>query len=127
VQVRTFSFLRELASSDGVMLRVIGGCMEPLIGGGEDVLVRRRRLYLPGDIIVFRTDAGSLAAHRVLGYRPGGGRGALVTKGDHCERHDGPVRADAIVGAIQGVRIPLRARLMALAHFARIAVGILSA
>lgn len=112
-----FRFLRELASEERVTLRVRGDCMEPDIAAGEAVTVRRRRLYLPGDVIVFCTPAGDLAAHRVLGYR---GRG-LVTQGDHCEVHDAPVARAAIVGAVEGLRVPLRERAAALARFARIA------
>src|SRR4051794_22013450 len=87
MDANAFRFLRELARDERVTLRVRGDCMEPGIAAGDSVTVRRRRLYLPGDVIVFRTPAGDLAAHRVLGYRGG----ALVTQGDHCTLHDAPV------------------------------------
>jgi signal peptidase I len=111
-----FRFLRELARDERVTLRVRGDCMEPGLAPGDAITVRRRRLYLPGDVIVFRTPAGDLAAHRVLGYR---GR-RLVTQGDRCTLHDAPVARDAIVGAVEGLRIPLRERAAALARFTRI-------
>jgi hypothetical protein len=116
MHTNSFRFLRELARDERVTLRVRGDCMEPGIAAGASVTVRRRRLYLPGDVIVFRTPAGDLAAHRVLGYR---GR-ALVTQGDHCTLHDAPVTREAIVGAVEGLRIPLRDRAAALARFTRI-------
>lgn len=115
MDLRAFAFLRDLARS-GVPLRVRGGCMEPLIRSGEEVLVRRRRIYLPGDVIVFRTRAGDLAAHRILGYRWAG----LVTQGDHCAEHDAPVGREAVVGAVEAIAVPLAARIAALGRLARI-------
>src|SRR6476661_8888754 len=88
--------LSGFAADGGVQLTIRGSCMSPLINDGASVLVRSRRRYLPGDVIVFRTPAGDLAAHRLLGWRPAG----LVTKGDHCSIHDAPVQRDAIVGAV---------------------------
>ena len=112
---RAFDFLVDLARA-GVPVRVRGGCMEPLICAGEEVMVRRRRVYLPGDVVVFRTRAGDLAAHRVLGYRPSG----LVTQGDHCAEHDAPVGRGAVVGAVEGIAVSIGARVAAVARLARI-------
>src|ERR1051325_8010375 len=106
MDARAFAFLRELAASERVPVRVRGDCMEPLIAAGAEVSVRRRALYLPGDVIVFRTNAGDLAAHRVLGYR---GKG-LVTAGDHCSSHDAPVARAAIVGAVEALSVGGAAR-----------------
>ena len=117
VNPAAFRFLRELASEERVTLRLRGDCMAPGLVDGEVVTVRRRRVYLPGDVIVFRTPAGDLAAHRVLGYR---GRGVL-TRGDHCAIHDSPVAREAIVGAVEGLRVKLRDRARALARFSTIA------
>lgn len=91
--------------------------MAPLLDDGSMVQVRARRFYFPGDVLVFRTNAGDLAAHRILGWRPA----AFVTKGDGCEIHDAPVRQESIVGAVE-VDVRLRERARALSHFARIVV-----
>jgi hypothetical protein len=91
--------------------------MEPLLRSDEEVQVRARRVYLPGDVIVFRTRAGELAAHRVLGWRPAG----LVTKGDHCQEHDAPVARTEIVGAVD-VPVAVVERLRAVGAFFRIAL-----
>ena len=115
MDARAFLFLRDLARA-GVPVRVRGGCMEPLIRAGQEVLVRRRRVYLPGDVIVFRTRAGDLAAHRVLGWRWAG----LVTQGDRCAEHDAPVVRDAVVGAVDGVAVSIGARVAAVARMAGI-------
>lgn len=97
------------------MVVVRGDCMEPLLRSGDEVRVRAKRVYVPGDVIVFRTHAGELAAHRVLGWRPAG----LVTKGDHCTLHDAPVPGESILGAVQ-VPVSWQERMRAIARFARI-------
>lgn len=112
---RAVSVLRDLAREGSSTVVVRGQCMEPLIRSGESVNVRARRLYLPGDVIVFRTHAGELAAHRILGWRPAG----LITKGDHCDSHDAPVALAEVVGAVD-VQIGVPARLRALAALLRI-------
>ena len=87
--------------------------MAPHLGDGSTIAVRRRRFYLPGDVIVFRTPAGALAAHRLLGWRPAG----LITKGDSCVRHDAPVNRHMVIGAVC-TSVPLRARIRAMSRFA---------
>ena len=115
---RIVETLATAARHDAVTLRVRGGCMEPLIADGAAVPVRRRRVYWPGDVLVFRTPAGDLAAHRLVGYR----RRGFVTKGDHCDLHDAPVRREAVVGAVEGVSIGVAARLCAMATFLHLAL-----
>ena len=115
---RTIAFLRELADAEPVTLRLRGDCMAPMLPSGASIRVQKRRFYLPGDVVVFRTPAGDLAAHRLLGYR----RAGLVTKGDHCVDHDAPVPRSAVIGAIEGVRVRSRDRVRALAQLARIVV-----
>ncbi|HEX6641347.1 MAG TPA: S24/S26 family peptidase [Thermoanaerobaculia bacterium] len=111
----TFAALRDASRETDVPLRVRGVCMTPLLDDGASVLVRARRFYLPGDVLVFRTNAGDLAAHRLLGWRAAG----LVTKGDRCVVHDPPVSRDAILGAAD-VPVALGARVRAVAELARI-------
>jgi hypothetical protein len=106
---------RDAALDAGFTLRIRGGCMTPVFADGASVEVRARTFYLPGDVVVFRTNAGDLAAHRLLGWR----RRALVTKGDGCELHDAPVSHAQILGAVT-VPVPLRDRLRALGQYARI-------
>jgi signal peptidase I len=112
---RAITLLRDLAREAESTVVVRGDCMEPLLSSGSEMRVRAKRVYLPGDVIVFRTRAGELAAHRVLGWRPAG----LVTKGDHCSIHDAPVAGEAIVGAVR-VDVPLRERFRAVAALARV-------
>ena len=115
MDVRVSKFLRETASRESVFLRPRGGCMAPALRDGEAVSVRSRALYLPGDVVVFRTPAGDLAIHRVLGFRPAG----LVTKGDGCDIHDAPVRRGDVIGGVM-MRVPVRDRARAVVALARI-------
>jgi hypothetical protein len=113
----TFQALRDFSRGAPLSLRIRGGCMVPALEDGAAVMVRARRFYFPGDVLVFRTNAGDLAAHRMLGWR----RSALVTKGDGCEIHDAPVASQAILGAVE-LPVRVRDRIRALRHFAGIAV-----
>jgi signal peptidase I len=117
---RVSEFLRELAAGEGITVRVRGDCMEPLIRAASDVRVTRKRVYLPGDVIVFRTHAGDLAAHRLLGYRRMDGAMAFVTKGDHCVTHDAPVSRTDVLGHVEALTIRKRDRLRAVVNLARI-------
>jgi hypothetical protein len=122
MDARTFSLVRELAADGGLSLNIRGDCMAPLIEHSATTVVRRRRLYLPGDVVISRNRSNDLVAHRLLGYRLCAGHLALVTKGDHCAVHDSPVRFESVIGSIDGLTIPLSARLAALLDFARIVV-----
>jgi hypothetical protein len=117
MNLSTFEALRDLSRNSAVPLRIRGGCMVPALEDGSAVMVRARRFYFPGDVLVFRTKAGQLAAHRMLGWR----RAALVTKGDGCEIHDAPVASQAILGAVE-LPVRVRDRVRALRHFAHIVV-----
>jgi hypothetical protein len=116
MNLAAFEILREMTHGGAVSLRIRGDCMAPALNDGAAVAVRARRFYFPGDVLVFRTNAGDLAAHRMLGWRGA----ALVTKGDGCVIHDAPVAADAIVGAVD-LPVRLRDRVRAMLDFARIA------
>jgi hypothetical protein len=112
-----FEALRELAREAPVEVDVRGDCMAPLFSGGDRVRVAAARLYLPGDVVVFRAAEGGLVAHRLLGYRLHGGRLALVTRGDACPVHDAPVPLAAVLGRVGAVRPTLAARAAALGRF----------
>lgn len=115
IETRTLSVLRDIARDHEASILVRGTCMEPSLRSGERVGIRATRVHLPGDVIVFRTHAGPLAAHRVLGWRPAG----VVTKGDGCDRHDAPVTREMIVGTAM-VRVTIADRVRALGELARI-------
>jgi hypothetical protein len=112
-----FEALRGLAREGPVEVTVRGGCMAPQIADGDRVRVAASRLYLPGDVVVFRAGDGRLVAHRLLGYRPWAGRLALVTRGDACPVHDAPVPLAAVLGRVADAHPSLRARLRASRRF----------
>jgi hypothetical protein len=96
--------------------------MAPLFADGDRVRVTAARMYLPGDVVVFRAADSRLVAHRLLGYRPYAGRIALVTRGDSCIVHDAPVPLAAVLGRIEAPRPTLAVRARALLRFLRLAL-----
>ncbi|HEX4495837.1 MAG TPA: S24/S26 family peptidase [Thermoanaerobaculia bacterium] len=112
-----FAALRDLAREGAVEVVVRGGCMAPLLADGGRARVAAARLYLPGDVVVFRAADGRLLAHRLLGLRLHAGALALVTRGDACAVHDAPVPRAALLGRVEGVRPTAAQRLRALLRF----------
>lgn len=117
----THAMLQELAASGPLAFRVRGACMNGTLTDGAVASVRARRAYFPGDVLVFRTSAEDIAAHRVLGYRVARGRFAFVTQGDGCATHDAPVHPRDVLGAAEGVRVTLADRVRASLRFLQIA------
>jgi signal peptidase I len=116
-----FAALRDLAREAPVEVRVRGDCMAPSFADGDRVRVVACRLYLPGDVVVFRAADGRLVAHRLLGYRRRAGALCLVTRGDACPVHDAPVPLAAVLGRVAALRPTLAARGAALLRFAALA------
>jgi len=114
---RVFEALRRMAQEGPVEVRVVGGCMAPLLADGERVRVAAARAYWPGDVVVFRAADGRLLAHRLLGYRPHAGGLAFVTRGDACTVHDAPVPPAAVLGRVETERPALAARARAILRF----------
>lgn len=116
-----FDIARESAETGELTLVVAGDCMRPALANGDAIRVGRAKHYLPGDVVAFRTDK-TLVVHRVLGWAPeaGGGLG-VVTRGDHCTRHDGVVPLSRMLGRV-AVPVGLCDRVKALLAFASIVV-----
>jgi hypothetical protein len=115
--------LRELAREEALEVVVRGACMAPLLADGQRVRVHPARFYWPGDVLVFRGADGRLTAHRLLGYRPGAGGLALVTRGDACVVHDAPVPLAAVLGRAGEVRPSVAVRAASLLRFFGLALA----
>jgi signal peptidase I len=113
-----FDAAMDFAQSGSVAIRIRGDCMQPALTDGEMVSVRRTRFLLPGDVVVFR-NTSTLVAHRVIGWAPIGSRLGYVTRGDQCERHDGIVARERVVGRVETPVGPGQ-RLAALLAFTRL-------
>lgn len=97
-----FEALRDLAREGPVEVTVRGSCMAPRVADGERVRVAAARFCWPGDLVAFQAGDGRLRLHRVLGYRPWKGGIALITRGDGCACHDGPVPLGRVLGRVAG-------------------------
>jgi hypothetical protein len=124
----TTAALRAFAASEPLELRVVGGCMRPLLPDGGRIAVRRRRLYLPGDVVAFRRGDGRLLVHRVLGFTLARDGAAMVAQGDRLSRADAPVGLDQVIGRVMAcdgrpVQVSVRQRLRSGLRFLRAALG----
>lgn len=95
--------LAALVREAPVEVRVSGGSMAPCFADGDRVRLGRIRL-LPGDIVAFRTAAGPLLVHRVLGPVPTRRGWRWATRGDTAERADGLLERSRAVGRVVAVR-----------------------
>ena len=100
---RKLAALHNLSAEGPIQVRVRGGCMDPVLADGELASVERRRIYWPGDVIVFQATDG-LRAHRLLGYRPTREGLAAVTRPDaSIDAWDAPVQRREILGRVTAV------------------------
>jgi peptidase S24-like protein len=121
--------LRELASENPLSLRIQGDCMSPLLKDGAVVEISSRRLYWPGDVLIFRRHDGEVLVHRLLGCYPWSNGMRFLTKADNALRPDGSVKWRQIIGKVSGGEVscllssvPLRHRFRAVTCFVRFAV-----
>ena len=118
--------LRHFAASEPLRLRISGVCMEPAIPDGALVTIARKRLYWPGDVLVFSADDGRLTAHRLVGACRCRGRFRLFTRADNAPKLDRAILPCDVVGHVVGgesrslvTRIPFARRLDAFGFFLR--------
>ena len=75
--------------------------MEPDLLKGQVVGVALGRVFLPGDVVVFRdTQDGVLHAHRLVGYRRWQGKWAAMAAADNGSTLDAPVPLEKVVGRV---------------------------
>lgn len=92
--------LESLRGFDELAVRVSGSCMDPVICDGALVLLKRQKVYLPGDIVTYRNGIGQLVCHRFLGYRPGPGGWRALTQADEAAMPDASVRPGRLLGKV---------------------------
>ncbi len=117
------SLLAEVGASGGSLrFRAGGRSMWPFLRGGDVLVVEplRDRPVARGDVLLYRTSDGGVAAHRVTGFA--GGR--LQVRGDRLRAPLELVGSDDLLGRVafierRGRRYPLaRRRALALAWVA---------
>ena len=91
--------------------------MAPGLEGGATLAVAPARWYWPGDVVACLS-AGRIVAHRVIGYRPKGGRLWVFTQADRAAAPDSPVPLDQVLGRVSAP-VSLRERVSAVGRWAR--------
>lgn len=97
-----FDALRDLAREAPIGLVVRGTCMVPLLADGDRIVVEQRRRYWPGDVVAFRSQAGPLLVHRLLGPLRRSGSWWILAQGDALSRPDEPVPWHNLLGRVCG-------------------------
>lgn len=105
-----------LRQGESVRFSIRGRCMRAL-SDGTSVLVRRQRVYVPGDVLVVRR-AERWSAHRFLGYAPTRAGLAVLTQADDSMLADPPALWPQVVGRAE-CDVTTRDRVRALHGYAR--------
>lgn len=94
--------LRQMAAVEPIRIRIRGTCMAPALPDGAWVRVARRRIYWPGDVLVFSAADGRLTAHRLLGGARRRGQFKLFTRADNASAIDAAILASQVIGRVIG-------------------------
>ncbi len=105
-----------LSHGEAIDVRVRGMCMRGLEDGAQ-IRVRRRRFYLPGDVVMVRR-MDHWNVHRLLGVAPGRHGWLVLTSADFGARHDPPRPVQELVGRVEHP-VTFRERLRALGGYFR--------
>ena len=121
--------LKSVAKKEALSILISGSCMSPLIKDGAMVQIRRKRGYLPGDILIKRDSLGQLVAHRLVGFYPRKRYLYYVTRADNAATEDAAINSTQIIGRISGgqceksaISIPIADRIKAMRHFSSFTV-----
>jgi hypothetical protein len=96
-----FDALRAFVEEAPLELVVRGACMAPRLRDGDRVVVEPRRRYWPGDVVAFRSLAGPLLVHRLLGPVRRTGSWWVLAQGDARSCPDEPVTWDQVLGKVR--------------------------
>lgn len=124
IHAATWQALGQMAGGESLSLRVSGECMEPFLKNQARVLVRRCRVYLPGDVLVVQRPSRPPVIHRLIGLFPTKGSLRYLTQADNSPTPDGSVTREAILGKVCGgecspllLNVPFRHRAKAVSIF----------
>lgn len=78
-----------------IQIRISGNSMAPILSDNEVVSIKKKRNYMPGDILVFRYKMNVLLAHRLLIVK----NNQYYCKGDNSFRIE-DISYDQIIGVV---------------------------
>lgn len=106
-------------TDEPVPVTIRGECMMPLLNDGDQVMIKKSRFYIPGDILVYCDSSGDLISHRMLGYYFWKGEWRLLIKADNAFQPDGGVSTNRVLGKVLGCIPGTRMRLQSFSFFLR--------
>lgn len=122
--VSQFNIAEQIAVDDCLTMTIRGDCMKPVLFDGETIRVTKKRVYLPGDILVFQGAARNFTCHRFLGYALTLKGIRVMTKADNGDQCDGLVQIKDIIGKVtrsgpcfEALIIPLHYRIFAFCNW----------
>lgn len=86
-----------MTDDDLLFFKTSGFSMRPFLKEGEKLVIKKtaaKDLRI-GDIILYRLD-NRLVCHRLIKKTKGY---SIYTRGDNCDKSDGPISQDAVLGA----------------------------
>ncbi len=119
---RIYRQLQDIAADDGVTVRIVGDCMQPILRSGVHVQIVRTRFWWPGDVLVFRDSTGRMVAHRLLGFYRRNGRWKLLTQADSARRPDQAVYPEQVLGKAVDIPVTVVCRIRAYTRYLQFAL-----
>ena len=95
-----FETIKELVVDESLTLSVNGDCMIGTLQDGSDIRVEKRRVYWPGDVIVYARGDGTLVTHRFLGYVYRRPHWKVITRADRGSTADVPCQLARVLGKV---------------------------
>lgn len=100
-----------LDAGETVPFTVNGYCMSPWINDCDQILIRKKKRYFPGEILVyFCRHKRMFVVHRLLGTLFFKGGSFCLVKGDNINSPDALIKRSDILGYVTGIQISLLSR-----------------
>jgi hypothetical protein len=117
-----FKNIKALGMQVPLTLVINGDCMTGVLHDGCRVVTEYRRLYCPGDIIIYARGDDVLVSHRFLGYVLRRRGWLALTRADQSLITDAPCPVARVLGKIirvddKEVRVTTRQRILSFTHY----------
>lgn len=100
MDARSIALKASMSARGSLEIRLVGGCMEPLLSEGDTALIRPYEQAHVGDICAFQLSSGTLALHRIVSID----KEMIILKGDKSSGIEHIDESD-IIGIMDSVRV----------------------